>query len=81
MDIFPGEWVGREDKEAEWKKKLNIGDRATVVVDSQFDDSDIRRIGQTGTVVDLDPIDEWAYQLEFQDGETNWFKRYILEKV
>ena len=80
MDIFPGEWVGNPDKEAEWGK-LNVGDQAVVIINSQFDDNDIRRIGQLGIIIGLDSGDEWAYRLEFADGKTNWFKRYMLKKI
>lgn len=79
-DIFPGEWVGTEH-EAELEKELNIGDKAKVIVDSQFNDHHIRRFMTAGTVVDIDPGDEWAYKMEFSDGKFNWFKRYHLEKV
>ena len=95
LDIFPGEWVGTEH-ESELKKELETGDRAKVIVDSQFQDRypipgealpklDIgeelpRCYGRIGTVIEIDEGDEWSYKLLFQDGETNWFKRYILEK-
>ena len=79
-DIFPGEWVGTE-YELELKKKLNIGDRAKVIIDSQFrDENEPRRVNQTGTVVEIDTMDEWGYRLEFEDGN-NWFKRYHLWKL
>lgn len=86
LDIFPGEWA-RTEHEPETEKELEIGDKAKVVVDSQFQDyyPDMeerlpRRIGQIGIVIEIDTGDEWAYKLNFGDG-TNWFKRYILEKV
>lgn len=86
-DVFPGEWIGTEH-EKELMKELEIGDSAKVIIDSQFRDTDKnskeriqRRVGQTGKVIDIDPYDEWSYQLQFDDGDTNWFKRYILEKV
>lgn len=60
--------------------KLDVGDIVKVVVDSQFNDDLKRRIGETGTIVEVDPADEWAYRVEFPDGESNWFKRYILQK-
>jgi hypothetical protein len=59
---------------------LNIGDKVKIIFDSQFNDNDVRRIGQYGKIIELDPGDEWAYKVKFQDGQCNWFKRYILEK-
>lgn len=95
LDIFPGEWIGTEH-EAELEKELEIGDKAEIIVDSQFQDRypllgekyprlDIgeklpRCYGRVGTVIEIDEGDEWSYKLLFQDGETNWFKRYILKK-
>lgn len=85
-DIFPGEWVGTEH-ELEATKELEIGDRCKVIVDSQFQDKykDGERLPRaymkTGIVISIDTGDEWAYQVQFQDGSTNWFKRYILEKI
>ena len=78
-DVFPGEWVGTEH-ELEKQRFLNIGDKAKVITDSQFDDSKVRRFRCTGTVVEITSGDEWAYKLNFGDG-SNWFKRYHLEKV
>lgn len=79
-DIFPGEWVGTE-YESEAGKELNIGDKAKVIVDSQFRDKyEQRRINQIGTVVEIDTKDEWTYKLEFEYGN-NWFKRYHLKKI
>lgn len=86
LDVFPGEWVGT-DHEKEITKELVIGDMALVAVDSQFQDySDIdsmiklpRRIGTIGCVVETDG-DVWGYKLLFDDGGTNWFKRYHLQK-
>lgn len=59
--------------------KLDVGDTVKVVVDSQFNDNLKRRIGEVGKVVEV-ASDDWAYRVEFQDGESNWFKRYILQK-
>ena len=78
-DIFPGEWVGTEH-ELELEKELNVGDRAKVIVDSQFDDNAIRRIETIGTVVSIKTVDEWCYKLDFGNG-FNWFKRYHLQKI
>ena len=78
-DIFPGEWVGTEH-ELEREKELNVGDRAKVIVDSQFNDHHIRRFGTIGTVIDIETGDEWSYKLDFGDG-LNWFKRYHLQKI
>lgn len=87
LDVFPGEWIGTEH-EKECEKELELGDYAKVIVNSQFREFDKnskeplqRRIGQIGEVVDIDPYDEWSYQLKFPDGDTNWFKRYILQKM
>ena len=60
--------------------RLEVGDIAKVVVDSQFNDNLKRRIGEVGEVVEVDPGDEWAYCLMFEDGSRNWFKRYALQK-
>lgn len=80
-DIFPGEWVGTVH-EFETEKELNIGDKAKIIIDSQFrDKNEQRRINQIGTVVEIDTEDEWAYRLEFEDDSDNWFKRYHLEKI
>lgn len=86
LDIFPREWTGTEH-ESETEKELEIGDKAKVIVDSQFQDyypnseeKLPRRIGQIGTVVEIDICDEWSYKIDFGDG-ANWFKRYILERV
>lgn len=80
LNIFPGEWVGTEH-ESETRKELNIGDKAKVIVDSQFrDGKEPRRIGQIGIVTKIETGDEWSYRLEFTDGE-NWFKRYHLQKM
>lgn len=62
------------------KIPLYPGDRVKVVVDSQFDDRDVRRVGQEGVVVAIDHSDEWAYQIAFGN-KKNWFKRYILQKI
>lgn len=86
LDIYPGEWVGALEHQNELEKELEIGDKAKVIVDSQFqdkyDDGEKlpRRFLQTGEVIEIDEKDEWSYKLLFQDEETNWFKRYILEK-
>lgn len=77
-DIFPGEWIGTE-YELEFEKELNIGDKAMVIIDSQFRDYQVRRKGNIGTVIDIDEGDAWAYKLQFDDGD-NWFKRCHLEK-
>lgn len=60
--------------------ELHVGDVVMIVVDSQFNDHLKRRIGETGTIVEVDHADEWAYRVEFPDGGSNWFKRYILQK-
>ena len=60
--------------------RLGVGDVVKVIVDSQFNDSLKRRIGETGEVVKVDNSDEWAYCLMFEDGGWNWFKRYALQK-
>ena len=79
-DIFPGEWVGTVH-ELETELELNVGDKATVIVDYQFKDvCEPRRINQIGIVVEIDTGDEWAYRLQFEDGD-NWFKRYHLQKL
>ena len=79
-DIFPGEWVDTE-REFETELELNIGDKAKIIVNSQFRDNyEPRRINQVGTVVEIDTGDEWAYRLKFEDGD-NWFKRYHLQKL
>lgn len=86
LDIFPGEWFGTEHEE-ELKKELEIGDYVKVIVDSQFQDKYTdgekcpRAFGRVGKVIEIDSSDEWSYRLEFEDGTTNWFKRYILEKT
>lgn len=86
LDIFPSEWVGT-DHEKELERELEIGDCAKVVVDSQFqdkyeDDSKFPRLfGRVGEVIKIGTLDEWSYQLKFEDGLTNWFKRYSLEKI
>lgn len=96
LDIFPGEWVGTEH-ESEADKELEIGDKAKVIVDSQFQDrypligetipragigEELPRCyGKIGTVIEIDEGDEWSYKLDFGSGETNWFKRYILQKI
>ena len=59
--------------------KLDVGDIVKVVVDSQFNDNLKRRIGEVGKIVEVDS-DDWAYRVEFPDGDSNWFKRYILQK-
>lgn len=85
LDIFPSEWFGTEHEE-ELKKELEIGDYAKVIVDSQFYDEDLnsnkcqRLFGMVGKVIEIDISDEWSYLLKFENGMTNWFKRYILEK-
>lgn len=85
LDIFPGEWIGTKH-EKELKKELEIGDNAKVIIDSQFQDKyengEVypRCLGLIGRVIDIDTSDEWSYQLQFENGTTNWFKRYILEK-
>lgn len=61
--------------------ELHIGDKVMIVVDSQYDDSLKRRIGEIGEIVEIDPGDEWAYCAEFSDGGKNWFKRYHLKRV
>ena len=86
-DVFPSEWVGTSHEE-EFEKELEIGDRAKVIVDSQFQDYFIstgkkypRAIGKTGRVKKIDTSDEWAYFLSFgSEMCSNWFKRYCLEK-
>ena len=73
--------------EKELDKELEIGDYAKVVVDSQFQDKwedgeeYPRALGMIGIVIEIDTADEWSYQLQFEDGTTNWFKRYSLEKI
>lgn len=42
-DLFPGEWVGTEH-ELEKEKELKVGDKAKVILDSRFDDKDIRKV-------------------------------------
>jgi hypothetical protein len=85
MDIFPGELIGT-DSENELNNELEFGDFAKVIVDSQFQDkyedgSQFPRfLGLIGKIINIDTSDEWSYQLLFEDGLTNWFKRYILEK-
>lgn len=85
LDIFPGEWVGT-DHEEELKKELEIGDYAKVIIDSQFQDKwkdgekYPRLLGMIGKIIEVDITDEWSYKLQFNNGITNWFKRYILEK-
>ena len=79
LDIFPGEWYGTYH-EAELLRELSIGDKIKVIVDAQLNDELPRRIGQVGTVIGIDHRDEWSYNVDFGNG-TNWFKRYILEKV
>ena len=78
-------YVEKKFRHISWRmkagKELKIGDKAKVIVDSQFRDKDEqRRINQIGTVVEIDTKDEWAYKLEFEDGD-NWFKRYHLKKI
>lgn len=86
LDIFPGEWFGT-DHEKELERELEIGDCAKVVVDSQFQDkyedgSKFPRLfGMVGKVIKIGTLDEWPYQLKFEGGLTNWFKRYALEKI
>lgn len=85
LDVFPGEWIGTRH-ESELDKEITIGDKALVAVNSQFRDCSgdgevlPRRLGQEGIVVAIDPGDEWAYKLRFEDGNTNWFKRYHLTR-
>lgn len=79
MDIFPGEWVGSYH-EFEFEKKLSIGNLVKVVVDSQFDDTQERRIDQIGRVIEITSCDEWRYKVRFYNG-SNWFKRYHLEAI
>lgn len=80
LDVFPVEWDGTEH-ELEQEKELNIGDKAKVIVDSQFNDENApRRINTIGTVVEIDIGDTWSYKLSFENGN-NWFKRYHLQKV
>lgn len=59
--------------------RLEVGDIAKVVVDSQFNDDLKRRIEEIGEVIEVDS-DDWAYCLVFEDGGRNWFKRYALQK-
>jgi hypothetical protein len=81
LDIFPSEWNGTQHED-ELNKELEIMDKAKVILDAQFRDSDEpRRIGQVGTVTEVDTGDEWSYRLRFDDGNDNWFKRYHLQKV
>ena len=87
LDIFPGEWIG-SIHEKELEKELEIGDYAKVIVDSQFQDRYLssgeklkRCFRKIGIVIEIDQHDEWSYKLDFGNGETNWFKRYILEKI
>jgi hypothetical protein len=86
MNVFPGEWYGIKEYEDEFKKKLENGDLVKVIIDSQlmYLDGFIkkkRRYNEIGKIIDIDQGDEWAYQLIFDDGETNWFKRYALQKM
>lgn len=39
-----------------------------------------RLLGMIGKIIEVDITDEWSYKLQFNNGITNWFKRYILEK-
>lgn len=86
MDIFPGELLGT-DFEKETEKELEVGDSCKVVVDSQFQDKYEngellpRAYERTGIVTQIDTGDEWSYQVEFEDGVSNWFKRYTLKKL
>ena len=87
LDIFPGEWIGTIH-EKELEKELEIGDYVKVIVDSQFQDrypssgEKLQRcFEKVGKIIDIDEADEWSYHLLFPDGTTNWFKRYILEKI
>lgn len=85
LDIFPSEYINPEH-ENELNNELELGDFAKVIVDSQFQDkyedgSQFPRfLGLIGKVININISDEWSYQLLFEDGLTNWFKRYILEK-
>lgn len=85
LDIFPGEWIG-SDHENELEKELEVGDYAKVIVNSQFQDhyedgsKFPRCLDMIGKVIEIDTGDEWSYQLQFENGLTNWFKRYCLEK-
>ena len=80
MNVTPNELIGT-DYESEVKKPLHIGDMVKVVVDSQFrDKNEPRRINQVGKIIEIDYGDEWAYRLEFKDGD-NWFKRFHLRKI
>lgn len=88
LNVFPGEWAGIEEYETEWKKNLKIGDKVKVIIDSQFRDyysNSNNRIPRSfhkiGVIINIDFGDEWAYQLRFTDGDTNWFKRYHLKKM
>lgn len=69
-----------EGYEETGKEEIKCGDVVRVIVDSQFDDSKPRRLNQTGLVCDED-FDPWGYKVMFNDGGTNWFKRYHLEKI
>lgn len=75
IDVFPSEWVGTYH-EKELGKALNVGDKVRVVVDSQFKQDDM-----IGTVIELDPEDEWGYRVSFADGIITWYKRYHLEVI
>jgi ribosomal protein L21E len=80
LDIFPSEW-NETQHENELNKELELGDKAKIIVDSQFiDDNEPRRIGQIGTVVEINTSDEWSYKVRFDNGNDNWFKRYHLQK-
>lgn len=75
MNIIPSGY------EEECKTELKVKDLVKIVADSQLDDSKPRCIGRMGTIIEVDPTDEWAYRVMFRDGTTNWFKRYILQRV
>lgn len=80
MDIIPGELVGNHDIETEFRKILSVGDKVKVAVNSAFN-SDKTHYMKTGTIEEIDKGDEWAYKVRFEDGEANWYKRYILRKI
>ena len=62
MDIIP------DGYKEECKTKLKVKDWVKVVVDSQLDDSKPRCIGRMGTIIEIDPSDEWAYRKRKKKG-------------
>ena len=57
LNVLPGEPISGLDYQqmkSEFSRVLDVGDMVEVVVDSQFrDKGEVRRIGQTGKIVEI----------------------------